>query len=127
MADAESWWSKVPPVQSTPLNSVVAIAKLTKSGLHVKGYAVGGQSGQVSKVEVSIDEGRTWQPATIIYQDGPWSWTLWEACIRLATRPDQLHGKVYSRAIDVSGKVQLQDTDWNLRGVCYSAFGEERF
>lgn len=28
MADCESWWSKVPPIQENPLNSVIGIAEL---------------------------------------------------------------------------------------------------
>ena len=125
MADSEAWWSQVPPIQENPLNSVIGEVHLQDSQLFVKGYAVGGPDGQVRTVEVSIDEGHTWSPARITYQEGRWSWTLWEA--RLTLPEGVQHGVVYSRAVCERGNVQPCEVDWNLRGVAYSAFGEKEF
>jgi len=128
MADSEDWWSKVPAIQASPLNSVIVSTDVVPPGmLLVKGYAVRGPSGQVKMVEVSIDKGRSWQPATITYQEGRWSWTLWEALIGLSDTMKGKQGKVWCRAIDESGEVQQADMDWNLRGVAYSAIGEKEF
>lgn len=126
MADSESWWSRVPAIQSNALNSVIGVAEVNDSTLFVKGYAVGGPSAQVRSVELSVDNGHTRTPAKITYQDGRWSWTLWEARIPVPSGGDY-HGVVYSRAVDERGDVQPSDVDWNLRGVSYSAFGEKQF
>ncbi|PCH42233.1 molybdopterin binding oxidoreductase [Wolfiporia cocos MD-104 SS10] len=125
-ADSEDWWSRVPAIQANPLNSTVASAKVVPPNvLHVKGYAVRGPSGQVREVQVSADEGKTWLPATITYQEGRWSWTLWEAYVGLEQMKNARQGKVWCRAVDVSGVVQEIDMDWNLRGVAYSAVDEK--
>ncbi|EED84273.1 predicted protein [Postia placenta Mad-698-R] len=127
-ADKEDWWSKVPPILANPLNSVVAVVQFEPPRtLFVKGYAVRGPSGQVSRVEVSIDEGTTWRGTRITYQEGRWSWTLWEAVIGLPETYQGREGKIRSRAIDESGETQQPDMDWNLRGVSYSAVGEKEF
>ncbi|EPQ54335.1 molybdopterin binding oxidoreductase [Gloeophyllum trabeum ATCC 11539] len=122
-AHAGGWWCKVPPLQFNPLNSVVASVSLRTSPqtfLCVKGYAMAGVTGQVKAVEVSIDSGRTWRDAHITYQEGKWSWTLWEATLELSDAAE----RVWCRAIDESGAVQPADSDWNLRGLAYSGYGE---
>ncbi|TCD70240.1 hypothetical protein EIP91_004421 [Steccherinum ochraceum] len=145
-ANDEAWWSRLPALQSNTLNSAVASAELSDNNgqaLHVKGYAVPGASGQVKKVEVSTDGGKTWTNAKITYQEGKWSWTLWEATLQLSgadigevgvagvgsMRANGTGGKVISRAMDQSGNVQRFDKQvpWNLRGVGYDAVGEKLF
>lgn len=128
MADKEAWWSKVPPLEANPLNSVIATANFDSATgrLHAKGYAVGGPSGQVDHVQVSVDDGQLWTDARTVYQEGRWSWTLWESDIILSGECSA-RKRVISRAIDISGNVQPADMDWNLRGVGYAAFGEARY
>lgn len=123
---ADAYWSKVPPLLANPLKSVIAITDIENSTLYVKGYAVGGPEGQVSNVFISIDEGKSWLPARITYQEGRWSWTLWEAVMPLPDSTTKYHGKVYSRAEDEKGNSQSPDVDWNLRGIAYSGYGEGR-
>ncbi|KDQ57025.1 hypothetical protein JAAARDRAFT_207374 [Jaapia argillacea MUCL 33604] len=129
MAEKGSWWSKVVPLQTNPLNSVVANVTLHKSSrpsLSAKGYAIAGSTGQVQKVEISTDDGATWLPARITYQEGKWSWTLWEADIEVAEDGAERLGvrKVISRATDESGRIQPNDCEWNLRGLGYCGYGE---
>lgn len=84
-----------------------------------------GPTGQVRAVEVSIDEGKTWRPAAITYQEGLWSWTLWEAIIDASQAAREKGARVWCRAIDTAGMTQQPETDWNLRGVTYAAVGEK--
>ena len=70
----------------------------------------------------SRDDGASWAPARITYQDGRWSWTLWEAL--LDDVPEDSHGVVYSRAIDKEGHVQGREGQWNMRGVAYNPWGK---
>ncbi|EKM58405.1 uncharacterized protein PHACADRAFT_252697 [Phanerochaete carnosa HHB-10118-sp] len=124
---AEQYWSRLPPILANPVNSVIASVGLCDGELIVKGYAVGGPAGPIRAVSVSIDGGLSWIPARIKYQEGRWSWTLWEATISLLDGSVECHGIVYSRAEDTSGNTQPKDTDWNLRGVGYQGYGEIRF
>lgn len=105
-----------------PLNTVIgSVTKLpSSSGILVKGYAIGGPDGNVESVEVSVDSGASWVSARITYQEGPWSWVLWEATV--ASAADK--GQVFSRAKDVKGNVQPKEGIWNLRGVAFNAWGQ---
>ncbi|KAF8207555.1 Oxidoreductase, molybdopterin-binding domain-containing protein [Mycena galopus ATCC 62051] len=102
-AKALPLWSKYPSMTALPLNSVVA--------------------GNVSAVEVSVDDGVSWTPAEITYQRGRWSWTLWEVSIDGVPQT----GTVFSRAKDEVGGVQQRDGNWNLRGVAFNAWGVKRW
>jgi sulfite oxidase len=103
-----------------PLNSVIATAyKSSPDSLFVKGYALPGATGQVSAVEVSMDEGQTWVRMNITYQEGKFSWSIWEGQVACQAE----HGTLCSRAIDASGNVQPREGGWNFRGVGFNAWG----
>ncbi|KAF4614097.1 hypothetical protein D9613_007697 [Agrocybe pediades] len=117
---ASSMWAKYPSMTALPLNSVVAhVSRVSDYLLLVKGYAVPGPHTNVQAVEVSIDEGKSWHKTQITYQQGKWSWTLWE--IELPCQGGS--GTVYSRAIDTEGNSQPRDGAWNIRGVAYNGWG----
>ena len=112
-----------------PINSVVASVEFMPSSrsVLVKGFASPGPNGNIQRVEVTIDEGSTWFPAQITYQEGKWSWTIWEAELdpdNVAVPPT---GVVHSRAIDEQGNVQPKESEWNVRGVAYNAWGVGRW
>ncbi|KAF7974782.1 hypothetical protein HWV62_11263 [Athelia sp. TMB] len=132
-ANSEGWWAKIPALQANPLNSVVAsvdILGLSTDRLHcdvlVKGYALSGPgaAGQIKSIEVSVDKGQSWISAAITYQEGRYSWTLWEARAQASVEDDKKI-TAWSRATDESGEQQMPSCDWNLRGVAYCAVGEK--
>jgi sulfite oxidase len=113
-------WSFYPSMTSLPLNSVIArVDCITDRMLYVKGYALAGSSGDVKAVELTLDEGKSWQPAKIIYQESKWSWTIWEAEVECSAD----NGTLFSRAIDARDNAQPKDGVWNLRGVAYNGWG----
>lgn len=118
---AKPLWSKYPAMTALPLNSVVGAAyKSSPDTLYVKGYALPGPTENVSAVEVSVDDGQTWEKTQITYQEGKWSWTIWEGEVKCTAES----GRVYSRAIDTSGNVQPKRGQWNLRGVAFNGWGK---
>ncbi|KIK63199.1 hypothetical protein GYMLUDRAFT_41525 [Collybiopsis luxurians FD-317 M1] len=115
---ARSVWSKFPSMTSLPLNSAIGSAfKIAPSKLRVKGYAISGGCGNVVAIEVSADNGATWYPSRITYQEGKWSWTLWEAEIPISGSS----GEVCARAKDKAGNFQPMAGSWNMRGVAFDA------
>ena len=115
-------WSKVPSLTTLPLNSVVgSVTRKGDDAILVKGYAIACGDVQVAKVELSTDDGTTWHEARITYQEGKWSWTLWEALVE--DMPEGSHGTLYSRAIDKEGRRQEREGKWNMRGVAYNPWG----
>jgi len=102
---------------------VAQASRIADDILFVKGYAVSGPRGNVRAVEISVDEGETWHTAQISYQEGKWSWTLWEIELKCESEI----GKVYSRAQDSEGNIQPREGIWNLRGVAYNGWGVARW
>lgn len=81
-------------------NSVVSLSKFSGS-LMIGGIAFGGNG--ISKVEVSVDGGHTWQQATLKSPVSNLAWTLW--AIELEN-PSTGFYDIYARATDNSGQTQ---------------------
>jgi sulfite oxidase len=123
---ARPLWSKYPSMTSLPLNSVVSVAyPISSESVFVKGYAVPAAGAQVKAVQVSADDGQSWQTARIVYQTGRWSWTIWE--VDLNVDPSAQEGEICCCAIDNEGNVQSKESTWNLRGVAYNAWGRKKW
>jgi len=137
---AAPYWSKIPSIQALPVNSVIAsIAPSLNSNeaILVKGYAMGsgGPGGRIAGVQVSADGGESWNDARITYQEGNWSWTLWECILNveetksLAKAGTDTEGsgarevELLCRARDQRGDMQKPECAWNFRGVAYNAYG----
>lgn len=106
--------------------------------VRVKGYAMGegGPGKQIRKVQAAIaspdpEKEEEWVDATITYQDGSWSWTLWEVELDLRDAMAEVEksgGKremiVLCRAEDEQGFMQKRECAWNMRGVAFNAYGK---
>ena len=128
---AKKYWPITPALQELPVNSVVAVpeagstVELSPNGtIEIKGYALPqADQGPVVRVEVSVDDGRTWFDAQII--DGTrgrakWSWVLWKTVIRMERGQKRC---IFSRAIDKGGNTQPPHHPWNIRGLAYNGYG----
>lgn len=74
------------------------------TGVGLKGVAHGGDRG-VSKVEVSVDDGKTWNQAKISHAESPLAWVLWN----YDWRPTQAgEYKLVVRATNGKGEVQTE-------------------
>ena len=84
----------------------------------VAGFAFSGAP-DIAKVEVSDDDGTTWQEATLDPRHDPYAWRLWS----LAWTPSKA-GKttLLARATDSRGVVQPREAVWNQSGYCYNSW-----
>ena len=88
-------------------NSVTAGTRIT-----VRGVAFGGDSG-VAKVELSSDDGKSWQPATLGKDYGKYSFRQWETTTTLQEKGNQA---LMVRCTNLAGDVQPPTPNWNNSG-----------
>ncbi|KAK6498730.1 hypothetical protein TWF481_011304 [Arthrobotrys musiformis] len=129
---AAAYWHKLPSILETPINSVICspspgaeIDDPRITPLKISGYALPqGCDGPITKVELSHDDGVTWEPATLLPEPTKWSWALWEFKYSGPLTEDTTF---MCKATDKGGNTQTikpGEGQWNLRGVGYNAFGE---
>jgi sulfite oxidase len=106
-------------LESMPVRSIVTNpangTKLAAGTREVKlrGAAWDGDSA-VQRLDVSIDYGATWQPATLAEARNRYDWRRWTAAIAL---PSEGYYEIWSRATDASGKAQPHIAgNWNPQG-----------
>lgn len=96
-------WSDAAPIRltsriDTPLDGVALHAK---KPTYIAGVAFSGNKG-ISEVDVSLDNGTTWQPALLKRPLSNLTWVLWE----LPWTPSTGGHTILVRAIDMEGNVQ---------------------
>ena len=120
-------FSKAPAVQELPVQSAICDplpnATVSDSGdVTVRGYAWSGGGNGISRVDVSVDGGKTWKSADLHQEPQKyhrqWSWAQWEAHIEI---PKDSKGKleIICKAVDSSNNTQPSDVEgiWNVRGL----------
>jgi len=145
---ANDYWHKAKPLQMMPVNSAICypatgdtifLDKLTHGELEIAGYALPkGDEGPIIKVEISTDQGKTWDESRILYPNPEelckpgatekyrWTWAIWQHKLPAEkTKKIDKSTKIWSRATDKAGNIQkAEDIKWNFRGVGYNGFGE---
>jgi len=114
----------VPPEQMEPVTSlrIKSVIAAPLNGSHVvsgrpvaiRGVAWSGDAGPVTAVEISVDGGRHWRPATLQRdQRTQFGWRPWE----LNWTPHrEAYYTILSRARDGAGNTQPFDQEWNPSG-----------
>jgi DMSO/TMAO reductase YedYZ molybdopterin-dependent catalytic subunit len=70
-------------------------------------------AGEVAKVEISTDGGKTWHPAMLTGKAEPFAWRLWEYTWRTQAHPGKT--TLMARATDDQGRVQPLERDPDRR------------
>jgi DMSO/TMAO reductase YedYZ molybdopterin-dependent catalytic subunit len=114
----------IPPEQMQPVTSLrvksVIAAPVDGSQLPggnpvvVRGAAWSGDAGPVTRVEVSVDGGRSWRAARLQReQQTKFGWRLWD----FAWTPSrEAYYTILARARDATGNTQPFDQEWNPSG-----------
>lgn len=94
--------------------------RLLTGVIPIRGAAYAGEK-SVKQVEVSVDNGRSWNPAKLIGLEVPYAWRhweyLWETDISGAVT-------IMSRATSASGEQQPETAAWNVLGYCNNGVEE---
>jgi sulfite oxidase len=91
--------------------------------LHITGVAWAGDA-EVTKVDISDDEGRSWQPAVLGNERAKYAWRLWHYVWKPAKAGDYT---VMARATDTTGRVQPDESPWNPSGYLWNGIERVTF
>lgn len=78
--------------------------------------------GRISKIEISIDNGSSWNLAKM-YEDQsfPYAWTVWSYEWNAKVKGEYT---ILSKATNSNGRSQLLDAEWNRKGYGYNAISK---
>lgn len=112
------------PMSSLPLNCDILVpgegAEIPAGPLTVRGWALAGDGRDISRVDVSLDGGRTWRQAALEPAANPWTWRMWSLTVDVT--PGPLH--MTARAWDDTGVTHPESAAslWNPRGYANNAW-----
>ncbi len=114
------------PVTAIGAKSVIASPEegqaVTQGPVIVRGVAWAGES-PVTRVDVSTDSGRTWQPAKLGSDQARYAWRMWEA----KWTPQQPGSYLLmARAVTRSGEMQPLVQEWNPSGYSWNVVPQVR-
>jgi len=109
------------PVTARGVKSVISgpseAARLKPGKIAIHGVAWAGEA-EIARVEISIDGGTTWNPATLSHEQSRYAWRLWSYDWKSARSGDHT---IMSRATDTQGRTQPLTPVWNPSGYLYNA------
>jgi DMSO/TMAO reductase YedYZ molybdopterin-dependent catalytic subunit len=110
------------PVEAMVVKSLIAAPQagetLRAGPVTIQGVAWSGEA-NVVKVEVSVDDGKTWEPARLLGEERPYAWRQWQFIWKANTA-----GPVFilCRATDSQGETQPERTPWNPSGFLWNGW-----
>ena len=120
---------RMQPVTSLRVKSVIAAPAdgaflLVGAPVVIRGAAWSGDAGPVEAVDVSVDGGRRWRPATLHRdQRTRFGWRQWE----FEWTPSQdAYYTLLARARDTAGNIQPLDQEWNPSGYGWNVVPRTR-
>ncbi|MBI3050073.1 MAG: sulfite oxidase [Acidobacteria bacterium] len=118
--------SETVPLRAMPVKSLITApvdnAAVAPDAIRVAGFAWAGDT-EISRVDVSIDAGRTWMEAQLGRDRARYAWRQFEYLWR---PPDAGSYLVMSRATDRRGRTQPIVSEWNPAGYVWNAIDQVR-
>ncbi len=134
LADNDKWWYKQEYIfNELNINSVIALPAHdeiinTNNDIYiVKGYAYSGGGKKITRVEISFDNGLTWNLCTLNNSKPNdygkyWCWCLWDYNVDMNILLKTINSYICVRAWDQTNNTQPSEYIWNLMGMgnnCY--------
>jgi DMSO/TMAO reductase YedYZ molybdopterin-dependent catalytic subunit len=121
MAHPERGETATTPLTTIPPRSLLVApadgAALPRGKQYLRGLAWSGGA-QIERVEVSVDDGRTWQVAEWTSEPARYAWRAWEYRWEA---PGRGPATLRSRAFDAAGSTQPASAEWNRLGYANNA------
>ncbi|HXH86314.1 MAG TPA: sulfite oxidase, partial [Nitrospira sp.] len=115
------------PVEEMVVKSLIAAPgqgeTVSVGPVAIQGVAWGGEA-KVVKVEISMDDGKTWEPARLLGDDHPYAWRQWQFV--WDTRVGGMFS-VLCRATDAHGNTQPATSPWNPSGFLWNGWDRVTF
>ncbi|MGW4771793.1 sulfite oxidase [Nocardia sp. NPDC004278] len=94
--------------------------RIPRGSRTVRGWAIAGDGHGIRRVDVSVDDGRSWRQADLHPAPGRWAWRPWSLTVDM--RPGPLN--ITARAWDDAGATQPESlaSVWNPRGYGNNAW-----
>jgi sulfite oxidase len=112
------------PLTALNVKSVIAApadgATMKAGKVAVHGAAWAGEA-DITKVEISTDNGTTWNPAKLSHDQSHYAWRLWTYDWKPRKTGDYT---ILSRATDTQGRTQPSTPAWNPSGYLYNAIDQ---
>ncbi len=113
--------SDLKPVEAMVVKSLIAQpregATLKPGPVTIQGVAWTGE-GRIVRVEVSLDEGRAWEPARLIGEAQPYAWRQWQYIWQASSGTKT----ILCRATDDRGQIQPKASPWNPSGFLWNGW-----
>jgi DMSO/TMAO reductase YedYZ molybdopterin-dependent catalytic subunit len=110
------------PVEQMPVKSLIAAPgdedTLKIGPVTIQGVAWAGES-PITKVEVSCDDGKTWEPARLVGEEQPYAWRHWQY---LWNARQVGPTAILCRATDAQGAQQPEKSPWNPGGFLWNGW-----
>ena len=120
--------AKAAPIYEYPINVAIGLEQGTKLKVGkqtIRGYAlasgVGSPESYITGIDVSADNGRTWEQASSRGSAGFFSWKLWEASLEILPGKQTLVARARSNRDKTPEK-----GEWNFKGYLYNAWHRVR-
>ena len=115
---------KMRPATTFPVKSIIGSpadgARARRELRSVVGVAFSGEA-PIAKVEVSLDDGKTWQLAKLEGEPGAGRWSVFRASTFDRRRAGARYARV-ARATDRKGNVQPEHAAWNPSGYFWNGW-----
>lgn len=114
------------PLRGMPVKSLITTptqgAALGAGKIMVGGFAWAGED-DIKAVDISIDNGATWQPARLTGEQAKFAWRRFEHTLNVTKAQSYL---ILSRATDSRGNMQPAVSQWNPSGYLWNQYDSVR-
>jgi sulfite oxidase len=121
-------WDQGLMLGELPVNAILCHPNpddtLASGTVHARGVAMAGGGRRVERVDLSSDGGRTWTPAELDADDGPWTWRFFHGTVEVSRGKREIVARAWDSAAQTQPEHAAQV--WNFKGYMNNAWARVR-